>query len=360
MIKVFTPSFADEADNNAQNLSVKEIVARLDPDGFQVTMLHEAVADVRIRSRPNTRLLKWRAHGNTVRTLGDILANRPDVYFFPREGPLDAAFLKLRRYLGFKTALVSYVVSGGLDSGAFPPARVQLIREADVVFDNNLYVGQLLREKMGVVSGGTMHDGIDRRHFYPPVEGREGRTGITVLFAGSFRPYKRAPLVLRQAARWPNVQFRVAGRGEEEQICKNLADQLGCKNVLFLGHLSQSQIGEEMRRADIFFFPSILEGHPQVLLQAAGSALPIIAMRVYRPDCVLDGKTGFLADSDDDLSRRLDLLILNPDLRRSMGNSAAEYAIEFDWDTIAAKWARAFEQVVARRRKRDFSKSVAS
>ena len=41
MITIFTPSFADEADSNAQNLSVKEIVARLDPERACVTMLHE-------------------------------------------------------------------------------------------------------------------------------------------------------------------------------------------------------------------------------------------------------------------------------------------------------------------------------
>jgi len=49
MITVFTPSFADEADTNAQNLSSKEIVARLDPKRFAVTMLCEGKADARIR-----------------------------------------------------------------------------------------------------------------------------------------------------------------------------------------------------------------------------------------------------------------------------------------------------------------------
>jgi hypothetical protein len=116
MISVFTPSFADEDDTNAQNLSVKEIVARLDPEAITVTMLYEKCVDRRIASRPNTRLLRWHKHGNTVRILGQILKQRPDLYFFPREGPLDMAFLRFRRYLGLKTAIVSYVVSGGLES----------------------------------------------------------------------------------------------------------------------------------------------------------------------------------------------------------------------------------------------------
>jgi hypothetical protein len=36
MIKLFTPSFADQSNTNAQNLAVKEGVARMDPSRFRV------------------------------------------------------------------------------------------------------------------------------------------------------------------------------------------------------------------------------------------------------------------------------------------------------------------------------------
>jgi glycosyltransferase involved in cell wall biosynthesis len=350
MITIFTPSFADEADTNAQNLSVKEIVARMDPCAFAVTMLHEGPPDPRIASRPNTRLLTWKRRGNSLRTVFRLLAAPPDVYFFPREGPLDAAFLTLRRRLGWKTALVSYVVSGGLHAAPFAPARVRHIREADAVFVNNEYLAQLLREKMGIASAGTLYDGIDRRYYFAPDTRETGRAGLTVLSAGSFRPYKRMPLVVRQAARWPGVQFRIAGSGEEEEITKRLVVESGCTNVAFLGHLSQPELGEEMRRADIFFYPSILEGHPQVLLQAAGSGLPIVGMRIYRPDCVIDGKTGFLVDRDEELSAKLDALINSAPLRREMGRAALAHTAQFDWDIIARKWQEAFVDVVTRRK----------
>lgn len=351
MITIFTPSYADEAGTNAQNLSVKEIVARLDPARCAVTMLHEGPVDPRIAARPNTRLLRWRKHGNTLRTVCQILMRVPDVYFFPREGPLDAAFVTLRRRLKLKTAIVSYVVSGGLESGPYAPARVRHIQEADAVFANNDYLGKLLEEKMGVVPSGTLYDGIDRRYFFPSDSAGSARPDVTVLCAGSYRPYKRMPLVVREAARWPAVRFRIAGTGEEEQPCRNLAKELALKNVEFLGHLSQTQLGEEMRCADIFFFPSMLEGHPQVLLQAAGSGLPVVAMRTYRPDCVVGGTTGFLVDTDADLSVKLSELIRNPELRRTMGQAAVVHAKQFDWDIIARKWQEAFEQVVATRRK---------
>jgi glycosyltransferase involved in cell wall biosynthesis len=350
MINLFTPSFADEANTNAQNLSVKEIVARLDPTKVAVTMLHEGAVDPRIAARPNTHLLRWHKHGNTARILARILSDVPDVYFFPREGPLDAAFLTLRRYLRLKTALVSYVVSGGLDSQPYLPARERHIREADAVFANNIYLADLLKQKMGIEAAGIVYDGVDRRYFFPPAVDRERRGSIAVLYAGSLRPLKRVPLVVRQAARWPDVRFRIAGVGEELETCSTLAAQLGCNNLEFLGHLSASQLGEQMRRADIFFFPSILEGHPQVLAQAAASGLPCVAMNIYRPDFVLDGSTGFLAANDDELAQKLDQLISDRELRLAMGKRAIAHLEKFDWDVISGIWQNAFERVVARRR----------
>jgi len=349
MVTIFTPSFADEADTNAQNLSVKEIVARLDPARIAVTMFHEGAVDQRIATRANTKLLRWRARGNTLRAIWEILTRVPDVYFFPREGPLDAAVLTLRRALRLKTAVVSHVVSGGLYSNSYPPARVRNVREADAVFANNSYLSDLVREKLGREAA-TIHNGIDRRYFFPAADGREPGDHITVLYAGSFRPYKRVPMVVRDAARHPEVRFRVAGVGEEEQICKKLAEELRCENVEFLGHLRPAQLGDEMRRADVFYFPSILEGHPQVLGQAAACGLPSVAMDIYRPDYVISGTTGFLAASDVELSEKLDLLIHRPELRRSMGEAARVHSQKFDWDVIARKWQDIFEQAAARRR----------
>jgi glycosyltransferase involved in cell wall biosynthesis len=350
MITIFTPSFADEADTNAQNLSAKEIVARLDPERAAITMLHQDAIDPRIASRPNTTLLQWRGRGNTLRTMAHILRNIPDVYFHPREGPLDAAFLSARRLLRLRTAVITPVVSGGLYNHPYSAARARNIRESDAVYANNSFLAELVREKMNVQAD-VIHSGIDRRYFFASELPRALHETPTVLYAGSFRSYKRVPLVVQQAARWPSIKFRLAGAGEEEPACRKLARELGCNNVEFLGHLSLPTLGEAMRQADIFLFPSVIEGHPQVLGQAAASGLPAIAMKSYRPDFVVDGVTGFLVETDDELVGKLDLLIRQAELRRTMGAAAAAHARKFEWDTIAKQWMDAFEHVVTERKK---------
>lgn len=348
MIRIFTPSFADEHDTNAQNLTVKEIVARLNPDQFHVRMFHDAMPDPRICARPNTHLLRWQARGNTIRTLGTCLLDVPDVYFYPREGPLDAAFLKMRRRLRWRTRVVAHVVSGGLDENAPRPTLERNIREADAVFGNCTYISELVRERTGVQAQ-TIHNGIDARFFFPREMDKRTTApeGLRVLYAGSFRPYKRVDLVVRHAARWPTVQFRIAGRGEEEERCRLLASELGCQNIAFLGHLRPAALGEEMRGADVFFFPSALEGHPQVLGQAAACGLPVVARNRYRPDYVVHQRTGLLAGSDDELGCFLDHCLQQPEIRKRMSAAAIAHARQFSWEAASAHWEQAFYSVMA-------------
>ena len=349
-ITIFTPSFADEGDTNAQNLTVKEIVARLSPELFRVIMISEGRPDPRITARANTELVRWTKHGNTVRLLRRCLFSRPDIYFFPRHGPLDRAFFDWRKYLGKRTALVSYVVMMINDLTSTGLIGRSIV-EADRICTNSKYVAKTVREKFGLEST-TVYDGVDRRFFFPRSESTESRNPNlpAVLYAGSLQSRKRVELVIEEAARRPKVQFRIAGRGETEENCRALCRKHDCRNVSFLGHLSSRQLGEEMRRADVFFFPSILEGHPQVLGQAAACGLPAIAMNVYRPDYVLDGETGFLAESDADLTQKLDVLLRDSVRRQSMASAAARHSLKFDWDQIAEQWTEVFREVVAGRR----------
>jgi glycosyltransferase involved in cell wall biosynthesis len=346
-ITIFTPSFADDDNTNAQNLTVKEIVARLPSEQFQVVMISEGRPDPRIAARKNTELIGWTAHWNTVRLFKRCLFPRPDIYFFPRYGPLDRAFFDSRKYLGKRTALVSYVVMMMNDLTSTGLIGRSIV-EADRVCVNSKYVASTVRERFGLDST-TIHDGIDRRFFFPRPASSElgGSKPLAVLHAGSLQPRKRVELVIQEAARWPSVQFRLAGRGETEEHCRALCRKHDCRNVSFLGHLSPSQLGEEMRHADVFFFPSVLEGHPQVLGQAAACGLPAVAMNVYRPDYVLHGETGFLAESDADLTQQLDVLLRDSALRQSMSWAAARHSRKFDWEQITQQWIGVFEEVVA-------------
>jgi glycosyltransferase involved in cell wall biosynthesis len=351
MLTVFTPSFADEANTNAQNLTTKEVVSRLSPDRFRVILLGDGTPDPRILARENTEILRSSRHGNTPRWLTHVLRSKIDIYFFPREGPLDTLFMFFRRSLGLPIALVTYVVVA-LDGGV-GPKMAKSIREADQVVGNSRFVTQTVEDRFGIAAG-TIYDGINRELFQPPTQPRLSGSKLTVLYAGSFQARKRVNVVIRAAAKWPSVEFRLAGKGEaeEEDHCRSLVNELGCRNVAFLGHLSQESLANEMKKADIFLFPSVLEGHPQVLGQAASCGLPALAMELYRPDYVVNGETGYLVKSESELSDRLGLLLSDQALRLRMSAAAARHALQFDWDKVTKDWESVFVEAASKRRKR--------
>jgi glycosyltransferase involved in cell wall biosynthesis len=351
MITIFTPSFADEANTNAQNLTVKEIVSRLPADRFRVVLLGDGAPDPRIRARDNTEILLWSRHGNSARWLSRVLLSKIDVYFFPREGPLDSLFLFFRRSLSLRVALVTYIVMA-LDEIDVGPTMARAIREADCVFGNSRFVAQTIKDRFGVTTR-TIYSGIKRDLFHPPpLAARRSRSKLTVLYAGSFQARKRVDAVIREAAKWPAVEFRLVGKGEEEYKYRTLVNELDCRNVTFVGHLPQRGLAEEMRNADIFLFPSVLEGHPQVLGQAAACGLPAVAMEKYRPDYVVHGETGYLVESDGELSQKLGLLLSDQDLRLKMSAAAAQHALQFDWDKVAQDWESVFVEAAGNRRKK--------
>lgn len=347
MITVFTPSFSDDENTNAQNLTVKEVVSRLSSERFRVILLCERDPDPRIGARPNTELLRWRKHANTALILAKLCVEVPDIYFFPRQGPLDAGFLRARKYGRLRTALITYVVNGGMEKDKIPRRLAKNLDEADFVVGNSGHVSDLVARRIKRPVA-TIHDAADRRFFYPPQDVQKSHAPI-VLYAGSFRPWKRVPFVVEQAALWPAIEFRIAGMGEDEAECRCLARERSCSNVTFLGHLSPAKLGDEMRKADIFFFPSVLEGNPQVLVQAAACGLPCVAMQCYRSDFVHHGYSGLLARSDDELSAYLKLLITDSDLRQIMSLAAIEHVAQFDWDKITCRWADVFERAVEKR-----------
>jgi glycosyltransferase involved in cell wall biosynthesis len=344
-ITIFTPSFADRDNTNAQNLTVKEIVARLPPELFRVIMIRAGEPDPRIASRKNTTLLPYYKHGNAAHLLVRSLLFRPDVYFYPRHGPLDRSWFVAKKRLPWRTSLITHVVSSMTEVDEEDPV-VPSIRQADAIFANSTFVAQTVRKRFAV-DAGTIYNGIDARFFFPDPQ-CESKSRLRVLFAGSLERHKRPDIVIRQAARFPEMTFCLAGRGRCETACRELAGQLGCQNVVFLGHLSQAQLGHEMRRADIFLFPSMDEGHPQVLGQAAACGLPAVAMSSYRPDYVVDSETGFLLDSDQEIPNKLQLLISNPALRHIMAAAAIRHSRKFDWDRIAKQWMAVFMQVTGR------------
>ncbi len=350
-IRIFTEVCGAAANINAQSLTVKEIVSRLDPNRFAVMMMNSGgPADERLRGRPNTKFVHATSHLTAARLVLECLGFHPDIYFYPLASPFNEVYLRVRKLLGLKSKIVVHVVGMVSLHDQFRrdwfggDSVYKAIKQADAILGNSHAVAEDVSRAFNVRAE-TMHNGVDRRYFYPAQErGRNSRPRI--LYAGSYRPYKRVPELVRQAARHPEADFCLVGDGEEKQECIRLAKELGCVNVQLSGNLSPAKVGERMRASDVFFLPSVVEGHPQVLAQAAACGLPCIARDIYRPDSVVHGETGFLAADEVKMGEYLDVLLADAEMRCRFGAAGIEHAKQFDWDLIAKSWAEVFEALV--------------
>lgn len=92
---------------------------------------------------------------------------------------------------------------------------------------------------------------------------------------------------------------------------------------------------------DVLCLPTLREGFPNVVLEAAACGVPAITTTATGAiDSVVDGETGIIVDKNDPmaLARALSQLISDANLRESMGRNAREWVLEhFQQETV---WRR--------------------
>jgi glycosyltransferase involved in cell wall biosynthesis len=145
----------------------------------------------------------------------------------------------------------------------------------------------------------------------------------------------------------------IGGDGTQRNELERLTRALEIAgNVRFLGH--RSDLPNLMAAADGFVMSSIFEGMPLVLLEAAASALPIVATRVGgNAEIVPEGKGGLLAPSQDPaaLGRAMELVVsMSPAERGAMGRAAREFVRgRYAMEAVLDRWEELYFDLLERK-----------
>ena len=91
-IRILVDSFADAGLLNAQMGNAREIVCRLDPGRFHVSMFSVGEPDPRITRRPNTRLVQLPERRQTLRILSEFLLGPQDILFYMMASPASRVY----------------------------------------------------------------------------------------------------------------------------------------------------------------------------------------------------------------------------------------------------------------------------
>lgn len=184
--------------------------------------------------------------------------------------------------------------------------------------------------------------GADAQRFTPPGEPRRIARPFRLLFVGQIGERKGISHLLNAYRRFrkPDTELHLVGNyvaGQE--VYEPFRD-------LFrhTPNVPQRRLPDLMRDADVFVFPTLVEGLGMVVLEAMACGLPVIVTPNGPGEVVRDGVDGFVVPPGDPeaILQRLEQLYADPDMRIEMGRNARQYAENWSW----ARYARTAAETV--------------
>ncbi len=177
------------------------------------------------------------------------------------------------------------------------------------------------------------------------------------IFVGSLVPGKGVRYLIQALSLVYQVEKKirltVVGDGEEISTLKLEVEKSGLDPVVdFLGVQKSEYVSHLMKQADCLVLPSLSEGTPNVVLEAMGCGLPIVATDLPGIREVVEEKvSGFLVEPKnvDALAKKMLHLVQNIEDRLAMGRSAYQSILKMrlGWDQSAKQYLEVYKKACA-------------
>lgn len=169
------------------------------------------------------------------------------------------------------------------------------------------------------------------------------RNPYSVLYVGRLDKYKGVDVLIKSIfyvkSKIPDIKLHIVGSGECFNYFNNLISLYNLEeNVIFEGHLNDSELANMYSQSDIFVFPSFKEGLPMALIEAMSAGLPIIASDIEPCIELLEmGKHGILVQKGDSkaLADAICTLIVDDTLKNHYSKLCLEKSTQYLQETIA-------------------------
>jgi glycosyltransferase involved in cell wall biosynthesis len=186
-------------------------------------------------------------------------------------------------------------------------------------------------------------NGVDDHLPAPPVH--RGRA-LRLLWFAQWLPAKGTRYVIdafaRLAADDPELRLVCAGTGRPaEAVLADFPDWLRPR-VEVVPSLSREEVSDQLRRADIFVFPSLYEAFGNVIAESMAAGLPIVSTPTGAGADLLRHEINALVVPFADggaLAAAIRRLVFDPELRERLGTAAWRDAEALKWDRLNAEYA---------------------
>jgi len=177
---------------------------------------------------------------------------------------------------------------------------------------------------------------------------------IKLIFIGRLTPDKGWNFTLNSLAKLaPEILAKVviiiAGDGTLKDEINQTLQQL-TPDVYLLGRIPHQDISNLLMNGDIFITNSEKETRGLTVIEAAAAGIPAIAPRAGGViDTIRDGETGFLYQphNQTDFLQKLEVLICDRTLRKSMGTEAKTLCQQWSWQHTTDNLIEIWSQVIS-------------
>jgi phosphatidylinositol alpha-mannosyltransferase len=195
-------------------------------------------------------------------------------------------------------------------------------------------------------------NGIDLKSFRRP-RNLVAKNGAhkTILYVGRLENRKGVKYLLEAfhllQQREPDVALKLVGDGDDRAKLEELSHELGLRHVEFLGYVDDPEKIRLLYTADLFCSPAVFgESFGVVLLEALSTGLVTVAGDNPGYESVMQGlgKLSLINPKDASLfAHRLQLLLLDEDLRALWRKWAKDYVRQYDFPKIVDQYEAVYE-----------------
>ena len=364
----------------AENIAQREhhvLVIAASDRGAPYLVKNEKLSLLRLRSYPNPmrtgQCFILPARRAVLRALYDF---QPDLIHSHDPFQLGLAGVAYARHARIPVALnihqlpwfvASYVpdvvgLRGYVESALWSYAR-WLLKKFTFVVTPTQTITNIIADMTGIKSQSITY-GIELQTFHPR-SSSDCETALrtklnlpsntpVILHVGRLDTDKRVDQVIKAAAcamHKTDAHLLIVGDGRQKTTLMKLCKSLGIENRChFPGYVSmEAGLPEIYRLANLFVTASEIETQGIVLLEAAASGLPIVAVRATCiPEIVHDGVNGYFAESNENnaLGNAIVDLLLNPNRAKTMGKTSRWLVQEHNVLTTYNNYERLYADLI--------------
>lgn len=141
------------------------------------------------------------------------------------------------------------------------------------------------------------------------------------------------------ADRFPKWDLHFWGRGSDHDLLKEKVEAFGLTDRIFFNGFTENPLSE-LKKSDIFIFPSKFEGFPLALTEAMSVGLPCIGFESCSGvnELIKHLENGLLAKDKGQMRDYLEILMRNHLFRQSLGECAYLSVKQYDEKEVFKKW----------------------